>query len=94
MDSERPGPSPTDLTWHDNLRVQFIQLQTASWSPRVLEWIAVAGFVALLKRSPVKALFLGTWLVAYVLLASAYRTHYGDSIAFWHVWMPAFPAPR
>lgn len=85
-------PGPTDLTWHDNLRVQFIQLQSASWSPRVLEWIAVAGFVALLKRSPVKSLFFGTWLAAYVLLGGVYRAHYADSVTFWHVWMPAFPA--
>lgn len=84
-------PSPTQFTWQ-NLRVQFLQLQGASWSPRVLEWIAVAGFVALLKRSTVKSLFFGTWIVAYVLLGSTYRSPAGDSVGFWHVWMPAFPA--
>jgi hypothetical protein len=85
-------PGPTGLGWRENLQVHFIHLQSASWSPRVLEWIAIAGFVALLKRSPVKSLFFGTWLVAYVLLGSEYRTHEGDGLALWHVWMPAFPA--
>jgi hypothetical protein len=85
-------PGPTNSSWQLNLRVEFFQLQSASWSPRVLEWIAIAGFVALLKRAPVKSLFFGTWIVAYVLLGSSYSAHSGDSLALWHFWMPAFPA--
>jgi hypothetical protein len=85
-------PGPTDSGWQLNLHIQFVYLQSASWSPRVLEWIAVAGFVALLKRSPVKSIFFGTWLVAYILLGGAYRVRAGDTLALWRVWMPAFPA--
>jgi hypothetical protein len=40
----------------------------------------------------VKSLFFGTWLVAYLLLGGVHRTYYADNVAFWHAWMPAFPA--
>jgi hypothetical protein len=67
-------------------------LQAVSWSARVLEWVAVAGFVALLKRSPVKALFFGTWLGMYVLAEGASGRTQADDLVFWHLLMPAFPA--
>jgi hypothetical protein len=85
-------PGTTHTSWQVNLQIRFTQLQSESWSPRVLEWIAVAGFIALLKRSPVKALFFGTWVAGYILLAGEYRTHDADSLASWHIWMPGFPA--
>lgn len=67
-------------------------LQEVSWSMRVLEWVAVAGFVGLLKRSPVKALFFATWLGAYVLAEGTTRLTQADGVVFWHLLMPAFPA--
>jgi hypothetical protein len=85
-------PGTTHATLQDNLRLQFIVLQTASWSPRVLEWIAVAGFVGLLKQAPVKSLFFGTWIAGYVVLVGQYPPLSGDGLALWHLWMPAFPA--
>jgi hypothetical protein len=87
-----PGPTRYHFSWSYTLHVRFIQLQTTSWSPRLLEWIALAGVVALLKRSPVRALFFGTWVLAYILLGGGFRAYDGDNVAFWHVWMPAFPA--
>jgi hypothetical protein len=84
-------PGPTGFTSF-NFQAKFIQLQTLSWSPRLLEWIAVAGFVALLKRSPVKALFFGTWFLAYVVALGTSRVTDPYSVSFWHLMLPAFPA--
>ena len=85
-------PPPTQFTWWYNLQVALGELQRSTWSLRFLEWIAVAGFVGLLKRSPVKALFFGAWLGAYVLATGDSRVLTTDDVAFWHIWMPAFPA--
>jgi hypothetical protein len=84
-------PGPTHFA-RANINFDFIVLQQLSWSPRLLEWIAVAGFVALLKRSPVKALFFATWLGAYILALGGSRVTDATGVAFWHLMLPAFPA--
>ena len=80
-----------DFSWA-LLKLNWTYLQTSSWSPRVLEWIAVAGFVALLKRAPAKALFFGAWLGAYALAEGASPGLRAEHAPFWHLLMPAFPA--
>jgi hypothetical protein len=84
-------PVPMDFDWH-TIRLDLIYLQSSSWSPRALEWIAVAGFVGLLKRSPVKALFFGTWVAAYAVAEALPHYAFSTGVAFWHLLMPAFPA--
>jgi hypothetical protein len=84
-------PAPVQYTL-SNLNIDFRFLNGLSWSPRVLEWIAVAGFIGLLKRSPVKAVFFGTWLLAYVLALGASRVTDSSGFLFWHVVSSAFPA--
>jgi hypothetical protein len=85
-------PPPTQFTWWYNLRITFLELQSSTWSLRFLEWIVVAGFVGLLKRSPMKALFFGAWLGAYVLAAGDSRASTIAGVSFWHEWLPALPA--
>jgi hypothetical protein len=82
----------TIFTWSYNLQIKFLQMQTSTWSPRLLEWVALAGFVGLLRRSPLKAVFFGAWFGGYVALAGSSRENVADGIAFWHWWLPAFPA--
>jgi hypothetical protein len=85
-------PNPIEITRnHFDINIGYY-LQQVSWSARVLEWVAVAGFVGLLKRSPVKALFFGTWLGMYVLAEGASSRTQADGLIFWHLLMPAFPA--
>jgi hypothetical protein len=84
-------PAAAHFSWHE-LSVNFGVLNDVSWSPRVLEWIAVAGVVGLLKRDAVKALFFATWIGAYVVAEGASGTERGFDVAFWHVFMGAFPA--
>lgn len=84
-------PGPVHFAWI-NLKIDFGYLNSVSWSPRFLEWIAVAGFVGLFKRSPVKALFFGTWLAAYVLAEGGSRITDANGPLFWHLIVPSFPA--
>jgi hypothetical protein len=85
-------PDPVKLTRHNfDVNIGFY-LQDASWSARVLEWAAVAGLVAIFKRSPLKAVFVGTWLAVYVLAEGASVRAQADDVVFWHLLMPAFPA--
>ncbi|MHB8471068.1 MAG: hypothetical protein ACYDCH_15135, partial [Gaiellaceae bacterium] len=84
-------PSPAHISWHE-WSVNFAVLNDVSWSPRVLEWIAVAGVVGLLKRDAVKALFFATWIAGYVVSEGASGAERGFDVAFWHVFMGAFPA--
>jgi hypothetical protein len=85
-------PPPNQFTWWYNLQIALTELQGSTWSLRFIEWIAVAGFVGLIKRSPVKALFFGAWLGAYVLATGDSRATTVDGVSFWHEWLPAFPA--
>jgi hypothetical protein len=80
-----------DWSWAQ-FKLNWYYVLPASWSPRVLEWGALAGFVALLKRSPPKALFFGVWLGAYALAEGASTGLRAYHVAFWHLLVPALPA--
>src|SRR5207249_2656519 len=73
-------------------KLNWYFLLPTSWSPRVLEWGALAGFVALLKRSPAKALFFAVWLGAYALAEGASPGLRAEQPPFFHLLIPALPA--
>jgi hypothetical protein len=84
-------PHYVKLNWHqfgqnlDGLREFF-------WSVRAVEWFAVGGFVGLLRHAPAKALLVGGWFGAFLLVKG---TQPGTSIeagTFLRLFMPALPA--
>jgi hypothetical protein len=82
---------PVDLNWHhfgqnlDNLREFF-------WSVRVVEWFVVAGFVGLLRRTPAKALLVGGWFGAFLLVKGTSPQASIEAGTFLRLFMPALPA--
>ena len=79
------------FSWHE-FRINWQVLVYGAWSPRVLHWLAIAGFIGLLKRAPVKALFFGAWVGAYALGEGASDTLRAFNLPFFELWLPALPA--
>src|SRR5262249_24861339 len=62
------------------------------WIARVIEWVPVAGVIALLLRSRRGFLLVGTWFTAYLLVKGTYELASLDDATFFRLLMPAFPA--
>jgi hypothetical protein len=73
---------------HDNLD----QLREFFWSARLLEFIPIAGTIALLRRSLPVALLVGVWFWAFLLVKGTYGFATVESGSFFRFLMPAFPA--
>jgi hypothetical protein len=80
-----------DNTWvqlHNNL----LQLREFLWSDRVLEFLVIAGIVALMLRSRRAGVFIGVWFTIFLLLKGTYVNSRVEDATFWRLLMPAFPA--
>ncbi len=80
-----------DNSWtqlHNNL----LQLREHLWSDRVLEFLAIAGIVALFIRSRRAGIFVGSWFVAFLLLKGTYINARVEDGGFWRLLLPALPA--
>jgi len=73
---------------HNNL----IQLREHLWSDRVLEFLAVAGILALVIRSRRAGVFVGAWFLGFLLLKGSYINARVEDGGFWRLLLPAFPA--
>lgn len=62
------------------------------WSVRLLDWLALAGVLAVARRSVAKAAFLVVWLVPFVLVKGGSPLASVESGSFFRLVMPAFPA--
>ena len=76
----------------DHLHQVLLALREHFWISRVMEWLPLAGIVALLARSRRGALLIGSWFVAYLLAKGTYIPASIDDASFWRILMPAFPA--
>jgi hypothetical protein len=75
-------------TWKENMS----GLREFSWSARVLQFLPLAGAVAVARRSvPAAGLFLG-WLLGYVVVKGAADVATVESGSYWRLIMPALPA--
>jgi hypothetical protein len=61
------------------------------WSVRVLQWIIIAGFLGVLRRSLPKALLLGGWFGAFLLLKGGSPSASIEEGTFLRLFMPGFP---
>ena len=80
-----------DNSWtqlHNNL----LQLREFMWSDRLLEFLPVAGIVALLIRNRRAGAFVGAWFAVFLLLKGTYVNARVEDATFWRLLMPAFPA--
>jgi hypothetical protein len=82
---------PKQNTW-SHLHQVLLGFREHFWVPRVIEWLPIAGLVALLARSRRGLLLVGTWFVVYLLAKGTYIPASIDDASFFRILMPAFPA--
>jgi hypothetical protein len=75
-------------TWRENMS----NLREFTWSARVIQFLPLAGTIAVARRSvPAAGLLLG-WLLGYVVVKGAADVATVESGSFWRLVMPALPA--
>jgi hypothetical protein len=75
-------------TWKQNMS----NLREFSWSARVMQFLPLAGMLAVARRSvPAAALLIG-WLLGYVVVKGAADVATVESGSYWRLIMPALPA--
>jgi hypothetical protein len=62
------------------------------WSGRLIEWLVIAGVIALARRSITAALVIGGWFFAFVIVKGAYGQASIEDGSFFRVMMPSYPA--
>ncbi len=75
-------------TWRENMS----NLREFTWSARVLQFLPLAGTIAVARRSVPAAGLLLTWLLGYVVVKGAADVATVESGSFWRLIMPALPA--
>ena len=75
-----------------HLQDNLDQLREFFWSARLLEFIPIAGTIALLRRSLPVALLVGGWFWSFLLVKGTYDLATVESGSFFRFLMPAFPA--
>jgi len=76
----------------DALKANMAGLREYFWSHRVLQWIPIAGVIAVARCSLQAAFALGAWLGGYVLLRAAQPGIGVEDGELFHALLPAFPA--
>jgi hypothetical protein len=82
----------TELNSWAHLREVLNSLREHFWVARVIEWLPVAGTIALLVRARRGLLLVGTWFFAYLLTKGTYLPASVEDASIWRIMMPAFPA--
>jgi hypothetical protein len=83
--------SPSLNSW-SHLRQVLDALREHFWASRVMEWLPVAGLIALLVRSRRAFLLVGSWFVVFLLAKGTYIPASVEDASFFRILMPAFPA--
>jgi hypothetical protein len=82
----------SDLNSWNHLHQVLIGLREHFWAARVIEWLPLAGIVALAIRSLRGLLLIGTWFAAYLLLKGTYIPASIDDASIFRILMPGYPA--
>ena len=80
-----------NIDW-GHLGTNMAQIREFFWSMRLVEWLPFAGFVAVSRVSWTKAVFLGGWLGAFVLVKGASPRANVEDATFFRLLAPAWPA--
>ena len=101
--ADAPPPHPSELPWweqvrdfvpldHHQLNQQFLGFREYFWSARLLEFIPVAGAIAVARRSIPQAAFFVVWLAAFFVVKGSSPSVNVESATIWRLLMPAWPA--
>lgn len=74
-----------------NLEANLAQIREYFWSVRLLEWLVLAGVVAVARRSPAKAVLLAVWFGTYLVFKGSSIDASVESGSFFRFIMPGFP---
>jgi hypothetical protein len=80
-----------NIDWHhlienrDSLREFF-------WAIRPLQWVAIAGVLAIGRRSWPKAALVAIWLAGFLVVKGTSDQASVEDASFWRLMMPSFPA--
>ncbi len=83
--------SPKLNSWA-HLRDVLASLREHFWVARLIEWLPVAGCIALLARSRRGFLLVASWFVAFLLAKGTYIPASVEDASLFRIMMPAFPA--
>jgi hypothetical protein len=75
-------------TWRENMS----NLREFTWSARVIQFLPLAGILAVARRSVPAAGLLAGWLLGYVVVKGAADVATVESGSYWRLIMPALPA--
>jgi hypothetical protein len=95
-----PLPSPTlagGIGRYVNINWQHLQdnkdsLREFFWAIRPLQWVALAGAVALLRRSWAKGALVVVWFYAFLVVKGTSDHARVEDASFFRLLMPSFPA--
>jgi hypothetical protein len=77
--------------WH-RLNLNLLSIKEHFWSLRVVEWLVIAGLIALARRSLTAFLVVGGWFVAFIVTKATYPQASIDDASVFRVMMPSYPA--
>jgi hypothetical protein len=77
---------------HDQLNYQFLGFREYFWSARVIEYLPLAGVLAVARRSVPIAVFLAVWLGAFFVVKGSSPAVNVETGSIWRLLMPAWPA--
>jgi hypothetical protein len=77
---------------HNQLNQQFLGFREFFWSARLLEFLPVAGFLGIARRSFPKAVFFAVWLASFFVVKGSSVAVNVESGSIWRLLMPAWPA--
>jgi hypothetical protein len=79
-----------DIDW-DHLHLNLLALAEVFFSLRVLQWLPIAGAIAVARRSIPIAVFLSLWFWAFFVIKGSAFASSVDSGSFFRFLMPVFP---
>ena len=95
-----PLPSPTvvaaidryiNIDW-EHLRENRDSLREFFWAIRPLQWVALAGVIALLRRSWAKGALVAVWFYAFLVVKGTSDHARVEDASFFRLLMPSYPA--
>ncbi len=79
------------LDWAQ-LSASLDQIREVFWSVRLLEYLAIAGAIGLIRSSPVKGLFVVVWFAGFMLVKGSSSLAQVSATSFWRLTVPGLVA--
>jgi hypothetical protein len=80
-----------NVNWH-HLQENKDELREFFWAIRPLQWLGIAGVLALLRRGWSKAALVSVWFYAFLVVKGTSDQARVEDASFFRLLMPAFPA--